>query len=168
VIVAAGGLVLALGAGGWLVERFSRAPAQPCPPSGTVVAVHSSDRSLWLCRDGKGQGRFRVALGRGGLDKRSEGDRRTPTGRYALGVPRASASFHRFVPVLYPTAVQAADGRTGGAIGIHGPDARFRTLGRATTWVDWTAGCIAVGTRSEIDDIAVWLTRSGARTITID
>jgi murein L,D-transpeptidase YafK len=168
VILAAGALVLGLGAGAWLVGRFSRAPAQPCPLSGTVVAVHSSDRSLWLCRDGKAQGRFRVALGRGGLDKRSEGDRRTPTGSYALGVPRASASFHRFVPVGYPTAAQASDGRTGGAIGIHGPDARFRALGPATTWVDWTAGCIAVGTRRDIDDIADWLSRSGARTIAID
>ena len=160
--------MLALGAGAWLVRRFSRAPARPCPAPGTVVAVHSSDRSLWLCRNGKEEGRFRVALGWGGLDKRSEGDRRTPTGRYALGVPRPSASFHRFVPVGYPTVAQASDGRTGGAIGIHGPDARFRALGRATTWVDWTAGCIAVGTRGEIDDIADWLTRSGARTITID
>lgn len=143
-------------------------PAAPCPPTGTLVAVHSADHSLRLCRAGRVEGSFRVALGRGGLDKRREGDGRTPVGRYALGAPRASERFHTFVPVGYPTATQGAEGRTGSAIGVHGPDARFRWLGPATAWVDWTNGCIAVGTRAEIDAIAEWVTRARARTITID
>jgi hypothetical protein len=34
--------------------------------------------------------------------------------------------------------------------------------------VDWTNGCIAVAGRDEIDAIAEWMTRAGARTIVID
>lgn len=151
-----------------VVRRLAAAPAVPCPATGALVAVHSAGHRLQLCRAGRVEGSFRVALGRGGLDKRREGDERTPVGRYALGAPRASKRFHRFVPVGYPTEAQRAEGRTGSAIGVHGPDARFRWLGPATVWVDWTNGCIAVGTRGEIDTVAEWVARAGARTITIE
>lgn len=150
------------------VLRPAAASVAPCPPTGTLVTVRSADHRLRLCRAGRVEGSFRVALGRGGLDKRREGDERTPVGRYALGTPRASARFHRFVPVGYPTEAQRAEGRTGSAIGVHGPDARFAWLGAATAWVDWTNGCMAVGTRREIDSIAEWVTEAGARTIAID
>lgn len=150
------------------VLRPAAASAAPCPPTGTLVAVHSADHRLHLCRAGRVEGSFRVALGRGGLDKRREGDERTPLGRYTLGAPRGSERFHRFVPVGYPTEAQRAEGRTGSAIGVHGPDARFAWLGAATAWVDWTNGCIAVGTRREIDTISEWVTRAGARAIAID
>jgi murein L,D-transpeptidase YafK len=150
------------------VRRLAAAAAAPCPPTGTLVVVQSAGHRLQLCRAGRVEGSFPVALGRGGHDKRSEGDGRTPLGRYALGAPRASERFHRFVPVGYPTEEQRAEGRTGSAIGVHGPDARFRWLGAATVWVDWTNGCIAVGTQGEIDAIAEWVARAGARTITID
>ena len=146
----------------------SAEPPAPCPDRGRMVVVHSPSHSLFLCRDGRPEARHRVALGRGGMDKRLEGDERTPSGRYPLGTPRPSAPFHRFVPVGYPTAAQRADGRTGGAIGIHGPDRRFRFLGSLTTAVDWTAGCIAVGTDAEIDRIADWVTATGATSILID
>ena len=165
-------LVLGALLGAALAAVAVRGPAAAsvprCPPTGTLVAVHSADHRLQLCRAGRVEGSFRVALGRGGLDKRREGDSRTPLGRYALGAPRASERFHRFVPVAYPTEAQRAEGRTGSAIGVHGPDARFRWLGLATVWVDWTNGCIAVGTRGEIDAVAEWVARAGARTITID
>jgi len=170
--VALAGLVLGALLGAALAAVAVRGPAAasvpPCPPTGTFVAVHSAGHRLHLCRAGRVEGSFRVALGRGGLDKRREGDERTPVGRYALGAPRASERFHRFVPVGYPTEAQRGEGRTGSAIGVHGPDARFRWLGPATVWVDWTNGCIAVGTRGEIDAVAEWVARAGARTITID
>jgi murein L,D-transpeptidase YafK len=102
------------------------------------------------------------------MDKRVEGDERTPTGRYPLGAPRPSAPFHRFIPVGYPTAGQRAEGRTGGAIGIHGPDRRFRLLGSLTTRVDWTAGCLAVGSDAEIDRIAEWVAAARASSILIE
>ena len=160
--------VVALAVAGRAACRFTPSPAAPCPPTGTLVAVHSADHSLTLCRAGGVEGRFHVALGRGGVDKRSEGDGRTPLGRYGFGTPRASTRFHRFIPVEYPTAAQRAEGRTGSAVGVHGPDARVRWLGRGSVLVDWTAGCVAVGTRDEIDAIAEWVTRHDARWITID
>lgn len=114
------------------------------------------------------EGRFPVALGRGGLDKKREGDGRTPKGAYPLGAPRPSARFHRFVPVGYPTPEQRAQGLTGGDIGIHGPHAAFRPLGSLTTWVDWTEGCIAVGSRSEIEEVAAWVEAARPRAIAVE
>ena len=163
VLVLLAGAVLALTA-----RRFSGAPPAPCPTEGTLVVVHSSSHSLWLCRGGMPEARYHVALGRGGMGKRQEGDERTPSGRYALGLPRASSSFHRFIPVGYPTKGERAEGRTGGAIGVHGPDSRARRLGPLTTWIDWTAGCIAVGTTSDVDRIAEWIAATGASSILIE
>jgi murein L,D-transpeptidase YafK len=102
------------------------------------------------------------------MGKRQEGDERTPSGRYALGPPRASSSFHRFIPVAYPTKEQRGEGRTGGAVGVHGPESRARRLGPLTTWIDWTAGCIAVGSTSEIDAIAEWTVKTAASSILIE
>jgi murein L,D-transpeptidase YafK len=110
---------------------------------------------------------FRVALGRGGLDKRSAGDGRTPRGQYKLERARASARYHLFLPVDYPTAAQAKQGYTGTAIGVHGPHVAFTWLGHATAWRDWTLGCIAVGTRAEIERIAQWVDANAADQINI-
>jgi hypothetical protein len=159
--------LLVLGAG-LLARRAAQPTTPPCPPAGETLMVRAAEHRLYLCQSGRTEASFRVAIGRGGLDKRSEGDGRTPGGRYPLAAARPSERFHRFLQVGYPTAEQRAEGRTGSAIGVHGPDARFRWLGPATAWVDWTAGCIAVGTRGEIDAIADWVTRTGARTITIE
>jgi hypothetical protein len=167
-ILSGAGVCAVLLVGASLLARRAAAPTAPCPPAGAHITVRAAEHRLYLCQAGRTEASFPVAIGRGGLDKRSEGDGRTPSGRYPLGTPRTSERFHRFLPVDYPTAAQRAEGRTGSAIGVHGPDARFRWLGPATTWVDWTAGCIAVGTRGEIDAVADWVTRSGARTITIE
>src|SRR5262249_20348908 len=117
----------------------------PCPSAGSIVQVDTRAGVLSLCHDGSEESWFRVALGRGGLDKRRELDGRTPLGRYPLGAAIPSADFGLFLPVGYPTKEQLAQGRTGGAIGVHGPHGAFRWLGDATTWRHWTQGCIAVG-----------------------
>jgi hypothetical protein len=134
------------------------APKRPvCPGVGSVVVVDTATRVLCLCRDGQETGRFRVALGRGGLGKRLELDGKTPLGRYPLGTAIPSSRFHLFLPVGYPTPEQRARGYSGGAIGIHGPHVVFAWLGHWTTWPDWTQGCIAVGTQGEIEQIARWV-----------
>jgi hypothetical protein len=138
-----------------------------CPADGVIVQVDSSARTLSLCRGGVEEGAFRVALGRGGLDKRAEGDGQTPRGRYPLGPARPSSRYHRFVPVRYPTAAEMQRGLTGSDIGIHGPHGAFHWLGRATSWLDWTRGCIAVGTRADVDRIARWIDANGAREVVI-
>jgi len=130
------------------------APAQPCPESGNVVTVSTRKRELWLCRDGAVAAHFEVALGQGGLDKRKKGDRRTPIGTYALGMPRPSGRYGLFIPIVYPTAEQAAQGHTGGDVGIHGPPRRLPEPSYPTTAYDWTLGCVATGSDSEIEAIA--------------
>lgn len=110
---------------------------------------------------------FHVALGRGGVDKRAEGDSRTPRGRYTLGAARPSSRYHRFIPVGYPTASQAGQGFTGSDVGIHGPRDAFAWLGRTTVWVDWTRGCIALGTKADVDRVAEWARVNAAREIVI-
>jgi hypothetical protein len=133
----------------------SREPAsRPCPPRGAVIAVDTGAHDLWLCNDGTAEARFTIALGRGGLDKRRQGDERTPLGTYAVGEPRPSAQWGTFIPIRYPTPEQAARGYSGNAIGIHGPPRglKYRFIG-----LDWTAGCVATGTDAEVEAIAEWV-----------
>jgi L,D-transpeptidase catalytic domain len=132
----------------------SVAPATWCPETGDVVTVITRKRELWLCRDGAVAARFEVALGQGGLDKRKKGDRRTPLGTYALGTPRPSGKFGLFIPIVYPTPEQAAQGQTGGDVGIHGPPRKLPEPAYPSTAYDWTLGCVATGTDSEIQAIA--------------
>lgn len=130
---------------------------EACAPSGDLVLVDTHTHALSLCSDGRALASFRVALGRGGVDKRREGDGRTPLGTYPLGAPRPSARFGTFVPIGYPDAEQRAQGLTGRDVGIHGPERRLAWLGGASTWVDWTAGCVATGTDDEIARVATFV-----------
>jgi murein L,D-transpeptidase YafK len=162
---------LALAFAGVLVGSRMWASALPrrasCPAAGVVVQVDSGARVLSLCRDGVEEASFRVALGRGGMDKRAEGDGRTPRGQYALGPARPSARYYQFLPVAYPTEAEALRGFTGSAIGVHGPHVAFAWLGHATVWLDWTRGCVAVGTRTDVARIAQWVSTNAARHIII-
>jgi murein L,D-transpeptidase YafK len=145
-------LVLLLAAGAGLAGEIGPAPSY-CPGTGDAIAVLTRKRELWLCRDGAPTARFQVALGQGGLDKRKKGDRRTPLGTYTLGTPRPSWRYGIFIPIVYPTPEQASQGLTGGDVGIHGPP-RGQGEPDATTAFDWTLGCVATGTNSEIEVIA--------------
>src|SRR5262245_25299263 len=83
-------------AAGSVVARLV-VPHERCPAVGTLVQVDTSAHVLSLCRNGREEGFFRVALGEGGVDKRVEGDMRTPRGRYPLSRARASADYHLFL-----------------------------------------------------------------------
>jgi murein L,D-transpeptidase YafK len=131
-----------------------RATAAPCPEKGDVVTVITRKRELLLCQEGAVVAKFRVALGRGGLDKRRAGDGRTPLGTYALGIPRPSARYGLFIPIDYPTADQASQGFTGGEVGIHGPPRGLTEPEYPITAVNWTQGCIATAMDADIGVIA--------------
>jgi len=139
----------------------------PCRGRGPAVVVEIETHSMRLCEKDTIVGEYRVALGRGGEDKTKEGDAKTPLGEYSLGTPRPSKRFGLFIPIGYPTAEQRKRGFTGGAIGIHGPDRRFKWLGDITTWVDWTEGCIALGTDDDTESVAQWVRDRGVRRIFI-
>lgn len=128
--------------------------ASPCPEKGNVVAVNARRRELWLCKDGAAMARFQVAIGRGGVDKHTKGDGRTPLGTYTLGSPRSSRRYGVFIPIDYPTPDQSANGFTGSDVGIHGPPRGLTEPEYPTTAVDWTQGCIATGGDPEIGAIA--------------
>jgi L,D-peptidoglycan transpeptidase YkuD (ErfK/YbiS/YcfS/YnhG family) len=142
-------------------------PHAACPTVGVVVQVDTAAHVLSLCRAGREDASFRVALGRGGVDKKAEGDGRTPRGRYPLDPARSSGRYHLFLPVGYPTSDQAKRGFTGSAIGVHGPHVAFVWLGSATAWPDWTLGCIALGTRQQVERVSRWVNENGAAEILI-
>jgi len=141
----------------------------PCDGRGTSLLVAARQRRLWQCEAGRALGEFAVALGTGGVGKRRQGDAKVPIGDYTLGAPRPSSSFHTFIPVGYPTAQERRRGYTGGDVGVHGPARGFQHLpSAANTSVDWTLGCVAVGSDDEIDRIAKWVRDKRVRTIIIE
>jgi murein L,D-transpeptidase YafK len=129
--------------------------------SHAVVRLHldkSEHRLDAFATDGRVLASYRVAIGTAGLGpKRSEGEGRTPEGRYRIDRRHRSAAFHRFLHVSYPNRDDRAafarlrrDGtlaRTatiGGAIGIHGTGGSLPAITAHGMGIDWTAGCIAV------------------------
>jgi len=147
-------------------EGRRRAPDR-CAGEDRTIVVDTAEHELLLCEAGRTARTFDVALGRGGVGKRKEGDRRTPLGAYPLGEPRPSARFGTFVPIGYPTAEQAASGLTGSDVGIHGPRRTLAFLGGANVLLDWTLGCVAVGTDAEIEAIAAWVREQHAARVVL-
>jgi hypothetical protein len=131
--------------------------AAPCAGRGTALVVRTGARVLYVCQSGRARAHHAVALGRGGIGKQREGDGRTPLGVYPLGAPRRSVRYGTFIPIGYPTPEQMRQGYTGSAVGLHGPERRSRWLGPLTLMVDWTQGCLAVGSDGAIDAIARWV-----------
>ena len=128
--------------------------------------MFARQRLLWACRQDRPVTSYRVALGSGGLGKTREGDQRTPLGTYALGRPRPSRRFARFIPIAYPTAEQRRDGYTGGSVGIHGPPAGgLDPLGAVSNWTD---GCIAVDRMEDAEELAAWVLAQRVRSISIE
>ena len=148
--------------------RAAEPAAATCPASGAAVVVDTGQHRLWTCEDGRATGEYAVALGSGGVGKTRQGDAKVPLGEYALGAPRGSSQFHKFIPVGYPTAEQRRRGHTGSAIGVHGPSRGGEKLPASlNTSTDWTLGCIAVGSDAEIDAIAAWVNGKRVRRIVI-
>ncbi|MEK6773951.1 MAG: L,D-transpeptidase family protein [Bdellovibrionota bacterium] len=143
------------------VENWDKAPAvDPCLKKGTSIVVHTYMHRLYLCENNKMVLRYNVAIGRGGINKTTEGDLKTPIGLYPLSTPRASTNYSMFIPVGYPTLAQKKLGYTGSGIGIHGPYFRyFQMWGFLSVLFDWTQGCVAVGTDFEMEFISNWATR---------
>ena len=144
------------------------APAATCPAKGVALLVETGQHRLWTCEDGRATGEYAVARGSGGVGKTRQGDAKVPLGDYALGPPRGSSQFHKFIPVGYPTSEQRRRGYTGSAVGVHGPARGWETLpSAANTSVDWTLGCIAVGSDEEIRRLAAWVSGHGVKRIVI-
>jgi len=133
------------------------AKANPCEGHETSLLVDTNKHKLWLCQEGKPVGEYKVAIGKGGIDKGEEGDNKTPLGEYSIGEPRPSSRFGIFIPIGYPTQEQVLKGYTGNDVGLHGPYDFLKWLAEVTTRSDWTRGCIAVGTYKAISEVARWV-----------
>jgi len=135
--------------------------SNPCAKVSKSIYVDTSTRLLYLCKDGSPDGTYKVSLGRKGVGKTRQGDEKTPLGTYSLGHPRKSnEGFGTFINVGYPTRAQRSKGYTGSAIGVHGPKQKLRFFGPLSSFVDWTAGCIALATNKEMTEIAKWVKKN--------
>jgi len=129
----------------------------PCKGENTALIIDTTSHTMWMCQKSYAIAKFRVSIGQCGVGKRGKGDKKTPLGEYDLGLPRPSGKFRLFIPIGYPNAEQSSKGYTGGDIGIHGPHRKSLWLGKDSAEVDWTHGCIAVGTDEDISVVAQWV-----------
>jgi murein L,D-transpeptidase YafK len=139
------------------------APASPAPPARVEgpmvdsVVVRKRAHTLSLYYNGILVRRYRVALGGGGGDKVSAGDRRTPEGTFRVDYRNPSSQFYRALHLDYPDSAHAVRAlqqgvSPGGDIMIHGLPNWNRGAAAYHTKTDWTNGCVAV-TNDEIDEL---------------
>ena len=129
-------------------------------PVADRVVIEKDARLLHLMHDGKAFRTFKIALGiRPVGDKKSEGDFKTPEGKYTLDHRNPNSEFFLSIHVSYPDSADRREAANlgvdpGGAIMIHGqPNEPSRSEAYYRTQ-DWTNGCIAV---SNSDMIDIWL-----------
>ena|SRR5437867_1135635 len=122
------------------------------------IVIEKAARRLTIYREGVALKSYRVALGSEPVGpKRTEGDHRTPEGRYTIDWRNRDSQFHRALHVSYPSQEDSARARArgeapGGNIMIHGLPEDKEWLGSFHRRIDWTDGCIAV-TNPEIEEL---------------
>ena len=116
------------------------------------MLVGKKKREIALLRGEKVLRTYRIALGPEPVGAmRSEGDGRTPEGRYSIDRRNPRSKYYLSLHISYPDAADVARAREagvdpGGDIMIHGQREGVACEG------DWTRGCIAV-TNAEMDEI---------------
>ncbi|HEY4369567.1 MAG TPA: L,D-transpeptidase family protein [Steroidobacteraceae bacterium] len=129
-------------------------------PLADSVVVRKSERLLYLMRNGQILRSYKVSLGfRPDGHKQSEGDFRTPEGKYRLIRRNPNSEYFLSILISYPNDDDIARARKlgvrpGGAIMIHGQPNTPRKPRDYYSNVDWTEGCIAV---SNSDMVEIWL-----------
>lgn len=122
------------------------------------ILVIKSARALHLLRDGETIRSYDISLGAAPEGhKQSEGDERTPEGRYKIDWRNPNSVAHLSLHISYPNAAdqataEAAARDPGGNIMIHGLPNGWGALGALHLMRDWTDGCIAV-TNAEMREI---------------
>lgn len=123
-----------------------------------LVVVIKSKRVMFLMKEGKIIKAYRIALGRNPSGRKlSQGDGRTPEGRYYIIGRNPSSSFYKTLKISYPNEKDFEEAtrlnlNPGGGIMIHGLSKKVEYLGKYHIIDDWTEGCIAV-TNEEMDEI---------------
>lgn len=123
-----------------------------------LVVVIKSKRAMFLMKESKILKVYRVALGKTPVgEKISQGDGKTPEGRYYIIGRNPNSNFYKALKISYPNEkdIERAirlNVNPGGGIMIHGLSKHIEYLGKYHIIDDWTEGCIAV-TNEEIDEI---------------
>jgi murein L,D-transpeptidase YafK len=122
------------------------------------ILVIKSARALHLLSDGETIRSYDISLGAAPAGhKKSEGDERTPEGRYEIDWRNPNSIAHLSLHISYPNAADQAAAKVaardpGGNIMIHGLPNGWGALGALHLIRDWTDGCIAV-TNAEMREI---------------
>jgi murein L,D-transpeptidase YafK len=123
-----------------------------------LVLVDKSESKLYLLKNGKVIGEYRVAFGANPKGhKQKEGDERTPEGRYVLDYKNEDSAFYRSIHISYPNErdkkrAKEAGVDPGGLIMIHGQKNGLGWLSKVAQNFNWTDGCIAVS-NTAMDEI---------------
>ncbi|GIU05705.1 hypothetical protein TUM4261_08060 [Shewanella sp. c952] len=123
-----------------------------------LVVVTKSESSLSLLREGKVLKSYRIAMGDNPVGhKLTEGDQRTPEGRYLLDYKKSDSAYYRSIHISYPNdedrlRANALGIEPGGQIMIHGENPNSSLSPIEAQQYNWTDGCIAV-TNAEMDEL---------------
>ncbi len=122
-----------------------------------LVKVDKSKRRLYLMEQGQIVKQYRIALGKEPKGhKHTEGDQRTPEGRYILNGVNPESNFYKSMHISYPDMDDLARAEAegidpGGDISVHGLKNSFDEEPAFIQSFDWTNGCIAI-TNQEMDE----------------
>lgn len=118
------------------------------PRNKHAIAVDVSRSRLYLFENGGNGPRlladYYISVGKAGVDKKVEGDQRTPLGIYFITSnldPKSLKDLYGSgaLPINYPNALDVRRGRSGSGIWLHGtPSSQFSRAPHATD------GCVAV------------------------
>ena len=121
------------------------------------VLVIKSQKRLLLFNNGEVLKIYKVALGRKGGAKASQGDHKTPEGHYIIDRRNSASRFYKSLHISYPSAEDVSKAKCSGKkpgkdVMIHGLPKGYEDLGTAHSFRNWTDGCIAVS-NEEMDEI---------------
>ncbi|WP_108946210.1 L,D-transpeptidase family protein [Shewanella halifaxensis] len=125
-----------------------------------LVVVNKSESSMTVFNRGKALKTYRIAMGDNPVGhKLTEGDQRTPEGRYILDYKKSDSAYYRAIHISYPNdedrlRAKALGISPGGQIMIHGENPNSNLSPEEAQQYNWTDGCIAV-TNAEMDEL--WL-----------
>ncbi|MGS0679860.1 L,D-transpeptidase family protein [Shewanella sp. 125m-7] len=123
-----------------------------------LVVVTKSEASMSLLRHGKLIKKYRIAMGDNPVGhKLTEGDQRTPEGRYLLDYKKSDSAYYRAIHISYPNdedrlRADALGISPGGQIMIHGENPNSNLSPEEAQQYNWTDGCIAI-TNAEMDEL---------------
>ena len=129
------------------------APQESVVPTADEVVVVKSTRKMFLLSQGKIFQEYKISLGDRPIGhKGTEGDKKTPEGKYIIDYRNPDSRFHLSLHINYPseTDMQSAKNKgvnPGGQIFIHGLPNGMEYNPNEFMGRDWTDGCIAVSNK---------------------